>query len=69
MAKRYFNVLKSHVAVLVLIIALICTSEFTSGAVSTVAKIVTGILLIWVAISYAIWLIKAPTAKIKEENL
>ncbi len=69
MAKRYFNVLKSHVAILILIIALICTSEFTSGTVSMIARIVTGVLLIWAAISYAVWLVKAPTAKVKEENL
>jgi len=69
MAKRYFNVFKSHVSMLVLIIALIFTSEFTSGAVSMIAKTATGVLLIWAAISYAIWLVKAPTAKMKEENL
>ncbi len=69
MAKRYFTILKSHVAMLILIIALIGISEFTSGAVSTVAKIATGVLLIWSAISYAIWLVKTPTAKVKEENL
>jgi hypothetical protein len=69
MAKRYFNVFKSHIALLVLIIALICVSQFTSGTVSTVAAIATGALMIYSAISYAIWLFKTPTANIKEENL
>lgn len=69
MAKRYFNIFKSHIVILVLIIALICTAEFTTGTVSAVAKMATGALLIWAAISYAIWLFRAPTANITEENL
>ena len=69
MAKRYFNVFKSHIAMLILIIALVLTSELTNGAVSTAAKICAGSLMIYAAISYAIWLFKAPTATIKEENL
>jgi len=54
---------------LILIIALVLTSELTNGAVSTAAKICAGSLMIYAAISYAIWLFKAPTATIKEENL
>jgi hypothetical protein len=69
MAKRYFNIFKSHIAILILIVALVCTSEITTGTVSAAAKIAAGALLIWAAISYAIWLFKAPTAQVKEENL
>lgn len=69
MAKRYFNIFKSHIVVLVTIIVLIMASEFTSGRVAAAAKIATGAVLIWAAISYAIWLIKAPTARVKEESL
>jgi predicted CDP-diglyceride synthetase/phosphatidate cytidylyltransferase len=69
MAKRYFNIFKSHIAMLMLIIVLICISESTTGTVSMVAKIATGALLIYAAISYAIWLFKAPTAQVTEENL
>jgi hypothetical protein len=68
MAKRYYNIFKSHIAILILIVALICTSEFTTGAVAATAKVIAGALLIWAAISYAIWLFKAPTAQVKEEN-
>jgi hypothetical protein len=69
MAKRYFNIFKSHIAILILIVTLIFVSEFTTGTVSLVAKLITGALLIYAAISYTIWLIKAPTAQIPEENL
>jgi hypothetical protein len=69
MAKRYFNIFKSHIAMLILIVTLICVSEVTTGTVSLVAKLITGVLLIYSAISYVIWLIKAPTVQIPEENL
>jgi hypothetical protein len=69
MAKRYFNIFKSHIVIFVLIITMICAAEVTTGTVSAVAKMATGALLIWAAISYAIWLFKAPTANIREENL
>lgn len=69
MAKRYFNVFRNHIAMLVLLLALICTGEFTRGTVSMVARIATGAVMIYVAIMFAVWLIKSPTASIKEENL
>lgn len=69
MAKRYFNIFKSHIAVLILLLALICTAELTTGTVTMIARIATGVVMIYVAIKYAIWLLKAPTARIPEENL
>jgi hypothetical protein len=69
MEKNYVNVSKSHVLLIVTLIALICVSELADGAVSTVARIATGVVMIYVAISYALWLLKSPTAKIPEENL
>jgi predicted CDP-diglyceride synthetase/phosphatidate cytidylyltransferase len=68
MARRYFNVFKNHVYILLMIVVLICTAEFTEGAVSTISKVLTGMLMIYSAISYTIWLIKSPT-HVKEENL
>jgi hypothetical protein len=69
MAKNYVNVSKSHVLLVVTLIALICIGELSDGAVSMVARIATGVVMIYVAISYALWLLKSPTAKIPEENL
>jgi hypothetical protein len=69
MAKRSFNVLKSHVLLIITLVVLICLSELSEGSVSSVARIATGVVMIYVAIGYALWLLKSPTAKIPEENL
>jgi hypothetical protein len=68
MAKRYFNVFRSHLLVLITLVVLICVGEMTEGAVATVAKIATGVVMIYIAINYAVWLLKAPVAKVNEEN-
>lgn len=68
MAKRYFNVFRNHVAILVALVILICISELAQGAIATAAKIATGIVMIYAALNYAIWLLKSPTAKMNEEN-
>ena len=68
MAKRYFNVFRHQVVLLVLMIVLIAVSELTEGTISTVTKITAGAMMIYTAIMYVVWLIKAPTAKMKEEN-
>ena len=68
MARRYFNVLKNHVVVLITLIILIAVSELADGTIATMAKIATGIVMIYVVFTYAIWLLKAPTAKMNEEN-
>ncbi len=63
MARRYFNVLKNHVMILITLVVLICISELTAGTVSSIAKIATGIVMIYVVFNYALWLLKTPTAK------
>lgn len=68
MAKRYFNVFRSHLLVLITLVILICVSEMTEGTVATVAKIATGVVMIYIAINYAVWLLKAPVAKVNEET-
>ena len=68
MAKRYFNVFRNHVAMLVTLIVLICISEMATGTAATVATIATGVLMIYLVISYALWLLRTPTAKMNEEN-
>ncbi|HEX6913708.1 MAG TPA: hypothetical protein VF145_00620 [Chitinophagaceae bacterium] len=69
MAKRYFNIFRNHLAVIVALIVLICTGELAEGTTATLAKIATGVLMIYVAISYALWLLRAPVNKVNEENL
>jgi len=69
MAKRYFNIFKRHMLVMMLIIVFIMASAFTNGTASTATAIGAGILLIGSAIRYAIWLLKTPGVEIREENL
>lgn len=68
MAKRYFNVFKNHVIILIVLVALVCLSEFTSGAVSAVSKIVAGALMIYSVISYARWLLRTPGRVNEDES-
>lgn len=68
MAKRYFNVLKSQVIGLIVLIILICISEIAYGTtLATVAQIAAGSLMIYAAIRYTIWLFKKPTVSVTEE--
>ena len=68
MAKRYFNVFKSHVIAIVVLIVLIAISEIAYGTpLATVAQISAGILMIYSAIRYTIWLFKKPTVSMNEE--
>jgi len=68
MARRYFNVFKSHVVALIVLIVLVCIAEIAYGTtVATVAQISAGILMIYAAIRYTVWLIKKPTVSMNEE--
>lgn len=68
MAKRYFNVFKSHVFALIVLIILVCIAEIAYGTtLATVAQIAAGVLMIYAAIRYTIWLFKKPTASVNEE--
>ena len=68
MAKRYFNVFRNHVVILVLLVATVFVSEITSGTVASVTKIAAGVMMIYAAIYYAVWLMKRPTTSVKEES-
>lgn len=68
MARRYFNVFKSHVMVLIILITLVCVSEFTVGTISTVAKIAAGVLMIYSVISYSLWLLRTPGRVNEDES-
>jgi hypothetical protein len=67
MARRYYNVFKNHVFVLIVLIAMIGLSEFTTGTISAAAKIAAGILMIYSVVSYSLWLLRTPPAKTNEE--
>jgi predicted CDP-diglyceride synthetase/phosphatidate cytidylyltransferase len=67
MARRYFNVFKNHVMILIMLIVMVCLSELTSGTVSTIAKIAAGILMIYSVISYSLWLLKKPASVDKDQ--
>lgn len=67
MAKRYFNVFKSHVVLLIVLIVLVGIAEITYGStVATIAQIAAGVLMIFAAIRYTIWLLKKPAVTSEE---
>jgi predicted CDP-diglyceride synthetase/phosphatidate cytidylyltransferase len=68
MARRYFNVFKQHLLVLIILVTFVCLSEFTNGTVSTIAKIGAGLLMIYSVISYAMWLLRTPGRVNDEES-
>lgn len=68
MARRYFNVFKSHFFALIVLIVLISIAEIAYGTtVATVAQFAAGILMIYAAIRFTVWLFKKPTVSISEE--
>jgi amino acid permease len=67
MIQRYFNVLRRHFVVLILIIALVIISSVTKGKISVVTSYAAGALMIYAAISFIVYIIKTPAKKSKEE--
>ena len=69
MFRRYLSVFRNHVIIMVLFLALIIVSSITQGKLSVYTSVLTGILMIYAAIVFTIWIIKTPSKKNKDEGI
>lgn len=54
---------------MVVFLALIIFSSLTSGKLSSVTTVLTGVLMIYAAIVFTLWIIKTPSKKSNDEVL
>ncbi len=69
MLLRYVKVLKKRLVFVIVIIALIIVSSVTKGKTATVTATIAGILMIFAAFSYIMWIIRTPVKKDKDEGV
>ena len=62
---RYLKVYKKQLLLLVIIIALVYISSVVKGKISKTTSVAAGILMIFAAIMFVLWIIKTP---IKKDN-
>ena len=67
--RRYLSVFKNHVIIMVVFLALIIVSSVTTGKLSTITTVLTGVLMIYAAIVFTFWIIKTPSKKGKDDVL
>ncbi len=69
MLKRYLPIFKNHLFLLAVIIALVIISSRTKGKTAVVTSTIAGIVMIYAAITFIVWLIKTPAKKDKDSGL
>ncbi len=67
MFRRYIHIFKSHIFILAVLIALVIISYITIGRTSVVTSITAGIVMIYIGVVVAIWIIRTPSKKNKDE--
>lgn len=69
MIKRYLSVFRNHVILILICLILTVVSSRTNGKLSTYTSVFTGLLLIYAAIVFTIWIIKTPSKRNKNEGI
>lgn len=67
MLRRYLSVYKSHIFLVVLIIALVIISTLTKGKTATTFSYLAGAVMILEGISFFVWIIRTPAKRNKDE--
>jgi hypothetical protein len=65
--RRYLNIYKRHTVLFAILLVLIIISSIASGSVATFSSIAAGLLMIILGVGAALWILKTPTKKPKEE--
>jgi hypothetical protein len=68
MFKRYFWVFKNHLFLLILIIVLVIIATRSTGKTAVVMSTIAGIVMIYAAFRFILWIIKTPAKKDKDEG-
>ncbi len=68
MLLRYLKIIKKRVFFIIVIITLIIVSSVTKGKTATVTATLAGILMIYAAFSYIMWIIKTPVKREKDDG-
>ncbi len=60
---RYFKVYRKQIILLVIIFALVYISSVVKGNIAKTTSVIAGILMIYAAITFVLWIIKTPVKK------
>jgi amino acid permease len=66
MVKRYWSVYKRNILLIVIIITLIVVSSVTRGKTAKVTSIAAGIVMLYLAFKFIVWIIRTPSKKDKD---
>lgn len=69
MIRRYLSVFRNHVFLILILLALIIVSTVTQGKISTYTATFTGIVMIYAAIVFTVWIIRTPSKKNNDEGI
>jgi amino acid permease len=63
MLRRYWSVYKINILLIIVIIALIIVSSVTRGRTAKVTSIAAGVVMLYLAFKFIMWIIKTPAKK------
>jgi hypothetical protein len=69
MLKRYLWIFKNHLFLLLVIIALVIVATKTTGRTAIVTSTIAGIVMIYAAFRFILWIIRTPARKDKDAGL
>jgi hypothetical protein len=69
MLKRYWSVYKVNILLIVVIIVLIVISSRTRGKTAKATSIAAGVVMLYLAFKFIIWIVKTPTKKDKDATV
>lgn len=69
MLKRYLWVFKNHIFLLIVIITLVIISTKSTGKTAIIINTIAGVVMIYAAFRFILWIIRTPSKKDKDEGL
>jgi phage-related holin len=69
MLKRYWSVYWINILLIVVILALIIISSVTRGKIAKVTSIAAGIVMLYVAFKFILWIVKTPAKKDRDATV
>lgn len=69
MTIRYLKVYRKKILLFIIIIGLIVAASVTKGKTAITTSILAGIAMIYAAVSFIIWIVKAPVKKDLDEGV
>jgi amino acid permease len=69
MVKRYWSVYKINILLIIVIVALIIISSVTRGKTAKATSIAAGVVMLYLAFKFIVWIVKTPAKKEKDATV